>query len=154
MKPSTIRLTLPLLALIWGCNALHRPAKLPLSLKGFLDHVRSNHPISQQSRLLNQRGEQQIKMARGQFDPKFKTSLDLKNYKDKEYFNILKSKVSIPTWVNADLDIIYERNQGIYLNPERNVPDEGLLYTRSLSTRRSWAIHRCQTDRAQAVPAR
>lgn len=100
-----------------------------LTLRSYLSQVRANHPISRQSNLLAMQGQQQVRMARGQFDPKIKSDFDLKNFKDKEYFNIWKSKLQVPTWINADLDIVFERNQGEYLNPERNVPGEGLLYT-------------------------
>lgn len=99
-----------------------------LSLDDFYQMVVNNHPVARQARLLNQRGELAIQQAKGQFDPKLSSSYNSKEYNGKDYYNLWNSYLEMPTLLNVDFKAGYERNSGTYLNPEHNVPTDGLYY--------------------------
>ncbi len=94
----------------------------------FQDLVMAHHPISQQARLITERGERVVTQARGSFDPKIVSSFDTKTYDGKDYFQLWDTYVNFPTILNFDLKAGYERNTGQYLNPENTVPTDGLYY--------------------------
>ena len=80
--------------------------------------VLRNHPVAKQASLLSEQAKQEIRLAKGAFDPKLSTSIDLKNFEDKEYFNLLNSTLKIPVWFPIDPMISVDRNRGVFLNPE------------------------------------
>jgi len=49
-----------------------------------------------------------------------------------EYFDILNTTFKIPTWYGIEVKAGFERNEGVFLNEERNVPEEG-LYSAGIS---------------------
>ncbi|UXE65494.1 MAG: TolC family protein [Chryseotalea sp. WA131a] len=79
------------------------------------------HPIVKQTRLLSESAQQEIRMARGAFDPKIATDLSIKEFGDKEYYNKLRSSFSVPTWFPIDPKIGFERNAGAFIDPENIV---------------------------------
>ncbi|MFM7429416.1 MAG: TolC family protein, partial [Flammeovirgaceae bacterium] len=79
------------------------------------------HPIVKQTRLLSESAQQEIRMARGAFDPKIATDLSIKEFGDKEYYNKLRSSFSVPTWFPIDPKIGFERNTGAFIDPENIV---------------------------------
>ena len=84
--------------------------------------VLRNHPVAKQASLLSEQAKQEIRLAKGAFDPKLTTSIDLKNFQDKEYFNMLNSTLKIPVWFPIDPMISVDRNRGVFLNPENSIP--------------------------------
>ncbi|MEP5613577.1 MAG: TolC family protein [Cyclobacteriaceae bacterium] len=90
--------------------------------------VRQNHPIAKQAELIRSRGTLAVSQARGAFDPKLISDYNAKQFEDKNYYDLWNSYVEIPTLLNVDLKAGYERNSGVFLNPERNVPSSGLYY--------------------------
>lgn len=99
-----------------------------LSLEDFYQLVNANHPVAQQAQLLQIRGELVVKQAKGQFDPKLKSQFNNKEYGGKDYYSLWNSYLEMPTRLNVDLKAGYEMNDGTYLNPEHNVPSDGLYY--------------------------
>ena len=99
-----------------------------LSESELLDWVNKYHPVARQSQLIDQVGKQKERLARGSFDPILSGQLDQKQYDGKEYYNLLNGGLRIPSWYGVEFKAGYDRNQGTYLNPENNVPDNGLLY--------------------------
>lgn len=97
-----------------------------LQLTAFYEQIRQNHPIVQQANLMTNIAQQEIRMARGYFDPKLMLDYDRKEFDSKDYFNIWNSYVKVPLWI-GEIKVGYEQNNGIYLNDERTVPNEGLL---------------------------
>ncbi len=86
--------------------------------------ILSNHPVVKQAELLSETARQEIRFARGNFDPKF--SLDWQN-KEKngiEYYNKLHSELKVPLRMPVEPKVGVERNLGEYLNPENYVGDE------------------------------
>ncbi len=99
-----------------------------LRLNDYYQLVSQYHPVAKQAVLIRARGEASVSEARGAFDPKLVSDYDAKQFEDKNYFDIWDSYVEVPTLLNVDLKAGYERNSGIFLNPERNVPNDGLYY--------------------------
>lgn len=98
-----------------------------LSLDEYLDMVKKYHPVVKQARLISEQGESNLLKARGGFDPKIEAGYDRKDYKNTEYFDLLNASFKIPTWYGIELKAKFEDNQGVFLNPQNTVPDEGLF---------------------------
>ncbi len=90
----------------------------PFSVDGMYAAMLEYHPVVKQAYLLNETARQEIRMARGAFDPKIEADLNIKEFKDKEYYNKFKTSLSIPTWFPLDPKIGFERNTGQFLDPE------------------------------------
>jgi len=99
-----------------------------LTEKQVLWYVRNYHPIAIQGSLLLDQGESTVRSARGDFDPYLKGDLNQKYFDDKEYFSILNGGLVVPTWYGIELKTGYDQNRGAFLDPENNVPDNGLWY--------------------------
>lgn len=90
----------------------------PFSLDEMYAAMLQYHPVVKQAYLLNESARQEIRMARGAFDPKLQADLSIKEFKDKEYYNKFKTSLSIPTWFPLDPKIGFERNTGQFVDPE------------------------------------
>ncbi len=97
-----------------------------ISLSEYLGYVKSFHPIVKQANLIISESEAKLLKSRGAFDPKFEVDYDRKKFKDLEYFDKLKSTFKIPTWFGVEFKADFERNSGVFLNPEADVPEDGL----------------------------
>lgn len=97
----------------------------PSQLLWFIEQY---HPVSIQSNLLLEKGQREIQSARGNFDPYLTAGLDQKYYNDNQYYSILGTGLTVPTWFGIELKTGYDQNQGSYLNPQSKVPDDGLWY--------------------------
>ncbi len=99
-----------------------------LDLQSYYKLVARYHPMVIQNELLQKRGDLLISQARGAFDPKLTSDFQAKTFEDKNYYRIWDSNLKIPLPINGEAKAGFERNNGVYLNPERNVPDDGLYY--------------------------
>jgi outer membrane protein TolC len=97
-----------------------------LTLEEYLGWVKQYHPVAKQADLRLTEAEAKLLKARGAFDPKIAIDWDTKEFKNSDYYNILNSSFKIPTWFGIELAAGFERNSGVFLNPERNVPENGL----------------------------
>lgn len=92
----------------------------------YLGYVKKFHPIVKQAELIIDESQANLMKARGGFDPKVEVDYDRKKFKNTEYFDKLNTAFKIPTWYGIELKANFEEAEGIYLNPESTVPDEGL----------------------------
>ena len=92
----------------------------------FLGYVKKFHPLVKTANLELNRAQANLMMARGGFDPKIEVDFDKKQFKDSDYYSILNSSFKIPTWYGIELKAGFDNNEGIYLNPENTVPNQGL----------------------------
>ncbi len=99
-----------------------------LNIFNYYQVIADHHPIAQQALLITQRGELAISEARGAFDPKIVSNFDSKNFGGSDYFDVWDSYLQVPTFLNFDLKAGFEKNSGIFLNPERTVPEDGQYY--------------------------
>lgn len=94
-----------------------------LALDEVLEMARSYHPLLAQARLQSDLAEAQLRTARGTLDPKLQSGYELKNFKDKTYYDKFYNALKIPVWFPIDPKVEVYRNEGEYLNPESYVSD-------------------------------
>jgi outer membrane protein TolC len=98
------------------------------SYDDFIEIVKNHHPMAIQAEIQLEKGEAEIRKARGGFDPKIMASASEKDFQDKDYYEMFDGGLKIPTWYGLELNGGYEQNRGLFLNPENNVPGAGLVY--------------------------
>ncbi|MFT7032234.1 MAG: outer membrane protein TolC [Cyclobacteriaceae bacterium] len=97
--------------------------KSVMKLEDYISLVLSNHPVVKQARLLSESADAGLLQARGGFDPKISSSLDLKNFKDKEYYDLFNTTLKFPSQFPLEPKISFDRNEGVFINPESAIPD-------------------------------
>lgn len=104
-------------------------------LEDFAALVIANHPVVRQAQMMTDNALEEVRLARGAFDPKISAGWDVKQFKGKEYFNKLQSELKIPTWFPVDPKITFNRANGEFLNPENSIPeaDDFMQMTAGLS---------------------
>ena len=102
-------------------------AEVVMTESDFLKIVGKNHPLVKQANLQIQKGQSTILKARGAFDPTLVADYENKTFEDKSYYEILSTGLKIPIWYGPELNFAYQSSSGNYLNPENNLPDEGLV---------------------------
>ncbi|SHM71742.1 TolC family protein [Polaribacter sp. KT 15] len=112
--------------LFFSTNYAQEEISNQLTLSEFLSYVKNYHPIVRQANLVLNSSEAKLLKARGAFDPKIEVDFDKKLFKEKEYYNKLNSSFKIPTWYGVEFKANFEKNDGLFLNPENNVPLDGL----------------------------
>ncbi|WP_406683060.1 TolC family protein [Seonamhaeicola sp. MEBiC1930] len=97
-----------------------------LTLEEYLGYVKSFHPIVKQANLVIKKSEAKLMKARGAFDPRLEVDYDRKKFKGSEYFDKLNASFKIPVWFGLEFKGNFEENNGDFLNPEANIPIDGL----------------------------
>lgn len=97
-----------------------------LSFNEFLGYVKKNHPLVKQANLKLSEAQAVLMQARGAFDPKLEAAFTEKQYGDKTYYSFFNSGFKIPTWYGIELKAAFDNSEGIYINPENNIPEPGL----------------------------
>ncbi len=114
------------LILILSCLNSFGQISNELTFNEYLGYVKKFHPLVRTANLEISRAQSNLMMARGGFDPKIEIDFDKKQFKNSEYYSVLNSSFKIPTWYGIELKAGFEQNEGIFLNPERTVPNTGL----------------------------
>ena len=102
------------------------PPNKELSYNEFLGFVKKYHPIVKSSLLKVSSAQANLMAARGGFDPRIEVDFEQKKFKDTDYYSILNSSFKIPTWYGIEIKAGFDNNEGIYLNPQNTVPNQGL----------------------------
>lgn len=97
-----------------------------LSFEEYMGYVKKYHPLVSRAGLEVSKAQAGLMQARGGFDPKIEVDFDKKQFKDREYYNILNSSFKIPTWYGIELKAAFDNSEGYYLNPQNNTPNSGL----------------------------
>jgi len=92
------------------------------TLENLYGAMLQNHPIIKQTNLLTEIAQQEVRFAKGAFDPKLESTLNIKEYDDKVYYNEWNSSFTVPLWFPIDPKIGFERNTGAFVNPENALP--------------------------------
>lgn len=95
-----------------------------LSLETVLKMTIAYHPVVKQANLWDDEAEARLREARGQLDPKLELDYDLKDFKDTEYYNLLRTTFKVPTWVGLDPKVEFYKNKGDFVNPENYISSE------------------------------
>ncbi|MDI6031996.1 TolC family protein [Flavobacterium sp. LB2P84] len=97
-----------------------------LTYTEFLGYVKKYHPLVKNANLEINKAQANLMMARGGFDPKIEVDFSKKQFKDKEYYSILNSSFKIPTWYGIEIKAGFDNSEGVYLNPQNTLPNQGL----------------------------
>tara|TARA_R110002050_G_scaffold33007_2_gene84441 strand:- start:23152 stop:24519 length:1368 start_codon:yes stop_codon:yes gene_type:complete len=103
-------------------------SQIELSFKNYMEVVKLWHPISMQSQLLKSQGEAVYLGAKGSNDPQLTATNSQKNFGGKDYYNLQKYGLKIPTRSGVSFQGGYENNSGDYLNPMDFTTSEGQYY--------------------------
>lgn len=114
------------LFLLLGCSVWGQNTSKELTYNEFLGFVKKYHPLVKSANLEINQAQANLMMARGGFDPKIEVDFEQKKFKDNQYYSILNSSFKIPTWYGVEIKAGFDNNEGIYLNPENTVPNQGL----------------------------
>ncbi|MEO0310345.1 MAG: hypothetical protein RIQ89_2 [Bacteroidota bacterium] len=124
------RILLILIAIVMQLIVFSAPDSLSyLSINDFLKTVAANHPTAKQAEIAVEKGIASVLQARGSFDPAIAGSTEQKQFNDKNYYQYTNAEIKIPTWYGIELKTGIDNSSGIEINPERSVPDAGLLYS-------------------------
>ena len=96
----------------------------PFTLENFYLLITKDHPVAKQAGLLNEFARQEIRLARGNFDPKIEIQYLTKMFDDTEYYNMVNGSLKFPSILPFDPSIGIEQNKGAYLNPERFISNQ------------------------------
>lgn len=98
-----------------------------LTYTEYMEWVRDFHPVAKQAEVTLRFGEQELRASRGGFDPMVYADYDRKRFKNTNYFDKREAGFVVPTWAGVELKGLIEQNTGSLLNPELEVPDDGLI---------------------------
>ncbi|TAG06770.1 MAG: TolC family protein [Cytophagia bacterium] len=96
-----------------------------LTLKELYEQIMAYHPLIKQASTLPDFAKEELRMAKGGFDPKLATSYSRKEFDKKNYYDHLDGKLKIPNWI-GDFFVGAERSSGDLLNPENTTDNNGL----------------------------
>jgi len=97
-----------------------------ITYQEFLAIILQEHPLAQQADLQFELAEIETLKARGVLDPKFATEFNQKQFDDKNYFDLIKSEIKIPTILGLSVKGNFETNDGEFLNPQNFTTNQGL----------------------------
>lgn len=95
----------------------------PFSFEDYQYLILKNHPVAKQAALLSEVAKQEVRLARGNFDPKVEASLMSKKLEDKEYYSRASGFLKIPTAIPINPFVGVERNTGPFLDPENYISE-------------------------------
>lgn len=99
-----------------------------LSFEQYLQIVKEHHPFMERAGLLPMQAEATLMMARGGFDPKVFAEVSQKYFDGDQYYSMISTGVSIPTWFGLNFYSGFDQTGGVNLNPQFKMPDAGLVY--------------------------
>jgi outer membrane protein TolC len=97
-----------------------------LTYNEYLGYIKKYHPMVKSANLELSAAQANLMVARGGFDPKIEVDFDKKQFKNSQYYSILNSSFKIPTWYGIEVKAGFDNSEGIYLNPENTMPNQGL----------------------------
>jgi outer membrane protein TolC len=101
---------------------------ISFSIDEFYKIILEHHPVVKQARLLNEVALQEIRMARGAFDPKLEFFWDKKEFQDKLYYNRRDARIYFPSQFPVNPKVGFLDNRGLFLNPAETIPGDQQLY--------------------------
>lgn len=115
-----------LISFCFSASLIAQDTNSVLRFDEFLSYVKTYHPVVKQASLIIDESQANLMKARGAFDPKLEVDYDRKKFKGSEYFDKLNASFKIPTWYGIELKANFEENEGLFLNPEGILPQDGL----------------------------
>ena len=102
------------------------PNSKELTYDEYLGYVKKFHPMVKSANLTLSNAQANLMMARGGFDPKIEVDFDKKQFKNSEYYSVLNSSFKIPTWYGIEVKAGFDNSEGVFLNPQNTLPNQGL----------------------------
>ncbi|WP_210487480.1 TolC family protein [Rufibacter aurantiacus] len=125
---------LVLLFFLMGCPAVFSHAAAQeadstavFTIRDLMEQLVVHHPVARQAQQLTEQARQEVRMARGVFDPVLASKYYNKELSGKNYFTLWDNVLKVPLWV-GELKAGYERNSGVNVNGENITPPSGLSY--------------------------
>ncbi|MEN8765699.1 MAG: TolC family protein [Wenyingzhuangia sp.] len=115
-----------LLMLIGIKNYAQTKAQEILTYQEFIFNVISEHPLAKSAELKEKVAKAKLLAAKGGLDPYLTSSINQKNFENKEYYNIFENKITIPTSLGIAITGSFNNNSGEYLNPEAYTNNNGI----------------------------
>ena len=103
------------------------------SFDEYLKLVKEFHPVAKQADLLVNSADAGVLRARGGFDPKLEIGYEGKEFSGTDYFDILNATLKIPTWYGIEFKAGFDDTDGVFLNPQNFIPDDGRLFSAGVS---------------------
>jgi outer membrane protein TolC len=85
----------------------------------FYRAVVANHPVARQAVLVRQQAREELRVARGAFDPTLTGTVDRKEFGNSLYYNYAEAELKVPTPIGSDIKLGYERAVGTYIAADR-----------------------------------
>ncbi len=111
-------------AMLMDTTEVAQDTTIVLTFDDYYRLVIENHPVVKQANLLPQSAAQELRLARGSFDPKLEGTFDFKELKGTEYYNKADASLKIPVWFPIDPKVGFERNRGEFLSEENFISSE------------------------------
>lgn len=99
-----------------------------MSPEVFLHLVKTNHPMVRKANIKVEIADRKFSAEIGNFDPVISSDLSQKYFEQSEYYKLFGAEMKIPAWFGIEVYSGFDLNAGDYLNPERSLPENGLLY--------------------------
>lgn len=97
-----------------------------LTFKNFIEIVQTEHPVSYQSNIIQEKAKANERIAKGGFDPTINGQWNKKSFDDKNYYALANGKVKVPTWFGAEFNAGYDQTNGEFIDNSDFLPDRGL----------------------------
>ena len=94
----------------------------------FYNVILKYHPVVKQAGLLSSMAQQELRLARGGFDPKLNLTLDKKDFQEKPYYDRVDGYLSFPSWFPINPKVGFEHHTGDFLDPSETIPGDKLWY--------------------------
>lgn len=114
------------LLFICSIGAVAQTPDNELTFNEYLGYVKKFHPAVKSAGLEINAAQASLMTARGAFDPKIEVDFDRKEFKDKNYYAVLNSSFKIPTWYGIEVKAAFDNSEGVFLNPQNVMPNQGL----------------------------
>jgi len=122
-------LALSMQGLDYACaQSKDKPSDQTMAYEVFMAKVAANHPLVAQAKAYADIARNELREARGSFDPKLGYTRAGKELDSKLYYNVNELKGVIP--IRAGLNLLggYEYNVGEFVDPERATSGKGLYF--------------------------
>jgi len=97
-----------------------------LSYQDYLVNILNYHPVAQRANLKLELADLEWLSAKGNLDPTIDSDWNQKRFKDSRYYRIFNNRLRVPTKYGVAFTAGYEKASGIFVNPEKTLPEFGL----------------------------
>ncbi|MBK8927945.1 MAG: TolC family protein [Crocinitomicaceae bacterium] len=103
-------------------------SNMVMHFEDYIGIIKNHHPMARRAELKVEIAERQYASAKGSFDPEINSSMSQKIYEGTEYYKLFGTSLKVPAWFGIEVYTGIDMSAGTYLNPERNLPENGLYY--------------------------